>query len=87
MYASFDCNPHLDVRVVFLDISIAFDRVWHEPLIYKIKCMGMTGLPLTLIQSFLNSRLQRVVLNGQTFARTHVIAGVPEGSILRPFFS
>ena len=29
IYASFDCNPPHDVRGVFLDISKAFDRVWH----------------------------------------------------------
>ena len=64
IYASFDCNPPHDVRGVFLDISKAFDRVWHEGLIYKIKSIGVTGLPLELIQSFLIHRFQRVVLNG-----------------------
>ena len=66
IYASFDCNPPRDVRGVFLDISKAFDRVWHEGLIYKIKSIGVTGLPLELIQSFLSHRFQRVVLNGQS---------------------
>ena len=33
IYASFDCNPPRDVRGVFLDISKAFDKVWHEGLI------------------------------------------------------
>ena len=28
---------------VFLDISKAFDLVWHEGLIYKIKNCGITG--------------------------------------------
>ena len=56
IYASFDCNPPRDVRGVFLDISKAFDRVWHEGLIYKIKSIGVTGLPLELIQSFLSHR-------------------------------
>ena len=32
IYASFDCNPPLDVRAVFLDISKAFDGVWHDEL-------------------------------------------------------
>ena len=66
IYASFDCNPPRDVRGVFLDISKAFDRVWHEGLIYKIKSIGVTGLPLELIQSFLSHRFQRVVLNSQS---------------------
>ena len=48
--------------------------------------MGITGLPLKLIQSFLNSRLQRVVLNGQTSAWTLVLVGVQQGSILGPLF-
>ena len=48
--------------------------------------MGITGLPLKLIQSFLNNRLQRVVLIGQTSAWTPVLAGVPQGSILGPLF-
>ena len=31
----FDNNPTIDVRGVFLDISIAFDKVWHDRLIFK----------------------------------------------------
>ena len=48
--------------------------------------MGITGQPLELIQSVLNNRLQRVVLNGQTSAWTSVLAGVWKGSILGPLF-
>ena len=38
IHASFDCNSHLDVRGIFLDISKVFDRVWLGGLIYKVKC-------------------------------------------------
>ena len=44
IYASFNCNAPLDVRGVFLDISKTFDRVWHDELIYKIKCTGINGM-------------------------------------------
>ena len=32
-----------EVRVVFCDISKAFDRVWHEGLLLKLKAAGISG--------------------------------------------
>ena len=62
-----------------MDISKAFDRVWHEGLICKIKSIGVTSLPLELIQSFLSHRFQRVVLNGQSSTWLPVTAGSIKG--------
>ena len=33
---AFDNNPTVDVRAVFLDISKAFDKVWHSGLPFKL---------------------------------------------------
>ena len=41
IFEAFVCNPSLEVRSAFLDISKAFDKVWHEGLLYKIKSMGV----------------------------------------------
>ena len=74
----------LDVRGVFLDISKAFDKVWHAGLIYKLKRNGIKNNMLEIISDFLDSRMQRVVLNGQTSHWINIKAGVPQGSILGP---
>ena len=65
-----------------MDISKAFDRVWHDGLLYKLKLLGICGSYYNLIQSFLDSRQQRVVLNGQSSKWPLVEAGVPQDSIL-----
>jgi hypothetical protein len=31
-----------EVRMVFIDISKAFDRVWHKGLIYKLETLGIS---------------------------------------------
>ena len=65
IYASSDANPPLEVRGVYLNISKAFNQIWHERLIYKVKCIGVKGDLLALTESFLFERQQKVVLNGQ----------------------
>ena len=86
IFEAFDCNPPLDVRSVYLDISKAFDRVWHDGLVYKLKRCGVSGQLLFIIQSFLKDRKQRTVLNGHCSTWGDVSAGVPQGSILGPLF-
>ena len=86
IFKAFDCNPPRDVRSVYLDISKAFDRVWHDGLVYKLKRCGVSGKLLLLIESFLKNRKQRTVLNGQCSQWGDISAGVPQGSILGPLF-
>ena len=37
IYEAFDCNPPQEVRSVFLDLSKAFDKVWHKGWLYELK--------------------------------------------------
>ena len=59
IYKSFDVC--LDVRAVFLYISKAFDKVWHQGLLYKLKQNGISGNLLETLTHFLKDRKQRVV--------------------------
>ena len=56
-----------------LDISKAFDRVWHAGLLHKLKSYGILGQIFGLMSSFLSNWQLGVVLGG-----------VPQGSILGP---
>ena len=84
IYKSFDDG--YEVRGVFLDISKALDKVWHDDLIFKLQENGISGNLLNVLKHFLTNRKQRVVLNGQSSSWTNVKAGVPQGSILGPLF-
>ena len=80
IYKSFDAC--LDVRAVFLDISKAFDKVWHQSFLYELKQNGISGNLLETLTDFLKDRKQRVALNGQNSSWANVEDGVPQGSIL-----
>ena len=62
-----------------MDISKAFDKVWHEGIIFKLTCNGISGNLLNFIENYLSGRQQRVVLNGKesNWMRIH-------GSVLGP---
>ena len=74
----------LEVRGVFLDISKAFDKVWHDGLIYKLQQNGISGELLNILIDFLKNRKQGVVLNGQSSNWVDIKAGEPQGSIMGP---
>ena len=87
IYSAFEDYPSRETRAVFLDISKAFDKVWHEGLIFKLKSYGISGGLLNLIISYLSNRKQQVVLNGKCSEWSLIRAGVPQGSVLEPLFS
>ena len=71
-------------RAVSLDISKAFDRIWHAGLLHKLKAYGISGQIFGLISSFLKNRWLGVVLDGKSSQEYPDNAGVPQGSIRGP---
>ena len=70
-------------RAVALDISKAFDRVWHAGLLHKLRFYGISGQIFGLISSFLSNRQLWVVLDEKSSQEYSVNPGVPQGSSLR----
>ena len=82
IYESFDVNH--ENRGIFLDISEAFDKVWHDRILFKLTQNGISGNLLKFLHDFLSERRQRAVLNVEASTWTDITAGVPQGFILGP---
>ena len=80
MHRAFDNTKSFEVRAIFLDISNAFDKVWHDGLIFKMSRNGASGRLLNLFQNYLNNRKQHVVLNGYSTIKFALL----QGSVLGP---
>ena len=77
------CDQGLIVDLVFFDYSKAFDRVNIAVLLDKLFDMGICGLNLDWIRSFL-VRTMRVRVAGLLSEPRTVESGVPQGSVLGP---
>ena len=74
----------LEVAGIFLEISKAFDKVWHDGLIFKLCQNGICCEMTNILKDFLSDRKQRAILNYQCSSWADIHAGVQQGSILGP---
>jgi hypothetical protein len=68
----------------FCDFLKAFDNVGHRGLLHKLKAYGINGNLFDWFHSYLNERVQRVVIKDASSNFTTILGGVPQGSVLEP---
>ena len=74
----------VDMDVLYLDFSKAFDKVPIRRLLAKCAGLGIRGKLLAWIEEWLTGRRQRVVLNGMESEWGDIKSGVVQGSVLGP---
>ena len=83
VYASLELGS--DTDAVFTDFAKAYDTIWHNGLIYKLKTQfGIGGNLLHAVISFLRGREICVVLRNGRSSWKPVHIGLPQGSSLSP---
>ena len=73
-----------EVCVVFLDLSKAFDRVPHAPLLDKLRDLDLDPYLVRWLGNYLQDRRQNVIVGGILSVQSLVLSGVPQGSVLGP---
>ena len=74
------CEPNgWELALVQIDFSVAFDRVIHGGLVFKLREAGVGGSILKVFQYFLSSHTQRVKVDGVFSSSIDVVSGVPQG--------
>ena len=69
---------------IALDISKAFDRVWHKSLISKLPSFGFYPSICAFVSNFLSGRSIAAVVDGHRSPPKPINSGVPQGSVLSP---
>lgn len=69
---------------LFFDVAKAFDKVWHDGLVYKLYTLGVPDRLVLIIRDFLTNRTFRYRLEGVLSSPRPIRAGVPQGSVLSP---
>ncbi|CAH1967871.1 unnamed protein product [Acanthoscelides obtectus] len=73
-----------EAHVVALDITKAFDQLWHAALLSKLSSYGLPEKLCRWVADFISGREISVVIDGFSSSSHNVNAGVPQGSVLAP---
>jgi hypothetical protein len=77
-------NKKISTGLILMDVEKAFDSVWHNGLLHKLRNAGIGIHLLKIVQSFLHKRSFLVNVETETSDILPIQAGVPQGSTLSP---
>lgn len=81
---SFGFNNNKSTAMVLLDLRKAFDCVWHDGLIHKLRKYDYPLYIIKIIQSYLSERSAFVAMPAAFSDPFSVLSGVPQGSLISP---
>ena len=70
--------------IIFLDFSAAFDTIYHNLLIRRLQCIGITGTALDWFISYHDSRTYSVCIDSYKTKLCIISHGIPQGSVFAP---
>lgn len=82
IYSGFQEKEH--TIVVYLDIEGAYDCVWHNGLIDKMKRLGISNTYVYWIKNYLRDRYMKVRVGGSLSGRRKLSRGLPQGAVISP---
>ena len=77
-------DENTKVGAIFVGLSKAFDTLNHRLLPAKLKAYDLQPPALKQMGNYLTGRFQRIKVSNSYSSWSEIIAGVPQGSILRP---
>ncbi len=79
-------NRKKKICAIFFDIQSAFDKIWHDGLIFKLLSIKIPIYIINWCIQFLDSRSFTVNLNGCSSNKYKISAGVLQGAVLSRYY-